>query len=317
MRRGMLCLVGVLAVAGSGAAYGDLWDNVYRGLGYLATPLGSPISSTGDGTRVNGSRSGRLRIVPSGLGGGYELQFDRTFGNDAQGRPETLHLGGVADFTLQGTTQMTLGYTGSGAFRSFTGSVLASDLDYSLRSKIGAQDASLTGRLNVSNVFDINPLGFYDLNLTINNTNSTLVVDGVAIRDQQATNFDVGPIVIRGNIFYDGALALLTSLGVDTTELETVFPRSPISEVDNAIRDALQQGSVTAGATEEQKVGAQLLQAVLSGDDAAAQTLLSELVADSASAETAQAAPSAVPEPGALVLLALGGSTIWYWRRRS
>jgi hypothetical protein len=316
MRRGLLCFVGLLAVAVPGAAYGGLWDNVYRGIGFLATPTGSPLSTTSDGTQVNGSRSGRLRIVPSGIGGGYELQFDRTFGADSHNRPETLHLGGLGDLSLQGTTQATLGYNGRGAFRSFSGTITATNLDYSLRSKIGAQDASLTGQLNVTDVFDINPLGFYDLNLDVANTNATLVVDGVAIRDQQNTNFDIGPIVIRGNIYYDGALALLTSLGVDTTQLESVFPHSPATEIDNAIRDALQQGSVVAGATAEQKTLPMLLQAVAAGDDATAQTLLAELVAESANEQTAQAAPSVVPEPGTLALLALGGSTIWYWRRR-
>ena len=40
MRRGFLPLLPVLALAGAVAAYGDIWQNVYQGLGYLATPLG-------------------------------------------------------------------------------------------------------------------------------------------------------------------------------------------------------------------------------------------------------------------------------------
>lgn len=320
MRRKLLTLLAFAAVIGPGVAYADLWQNVYRGLDYLATPLGSPVGSSSDGTRVNGARSGRLRIVPSGIGGGYELQFDRTFGNDSHGRPETLHLGGLADLTLAGSTQATLGYNGSGAFRSFNGTVTATNLAYSLRTKLGAQDAQLSGQLNVSDTFDINPLGFYDLNLQIDNTNSAMSLDGVAIHDNHSLNFDVGPIVIRGNIFYDGGLALLTSLGVDTAQLETVFPRSPASEIDNAIRDALQQASVVPGTAAQKDTAAMLWDAVVTGNADAAQTLLGELAADSAAVgdeQSTQATPGVAPEPGTLMLLALGGSTIWYWRRRS
>jgi len=288
-------------------------------LGLLATPLGSPLSTSADGTRVNGARSGRLRIVPSGIGEGYELQFDRTFGSDSRGRPETLHLGGVADITLSGATQMSLGYNGKGYFRTYRGDVFFSDLGYNLRTKVGAQDASLVGSLNVSNSFEINPLGFYTYVLQVENANSQFTLEGVGVRDQKDMNFSVGPISIRGNLYYDGLLAVLTSLGVDTTQLEDVFPRSPISEIDDAIREALQQQAVVAGTAVENDV-APLLIGAIQGDADAANLLLEGLAQGSLAYESAptgeQTASAQLPEPGTFMLLTLGATTAWYFRRR-
>jgi len=312
-RRCSISLVVVLAWAGT-TAYADLWQNVWRGLDVLATPLGSPLSTTADGTRINGARSGRLRIVPNGIGGGYELQLDRTFGADSRGRPENLNLYGVADITLDGATQLTLGYNGKGAFRTYSGDLAASNLTYSARTTTGAQDVQLVGVLNVSNAFEVNPLGFYTVSVNVRNTESQLFVDGVAVQDKQATNFDIGPIVVRGNLFYDATLGVLTALGADTTELEKVFPRSPAGEIDQAIRDALQNASVVAGTSAAAELPALVAQTVT---DQAADDLLNALVgARFATGESGYAAPTAVPEPGTLVLFATGAAVLWYSRRR-
>jgi hypothetical protein len=312
-RRCLLSLVVVLAWAGT-TAYADLWQNVWRGLDVLATPLGSPLSTTADGTRINGARSGRLRIVPNGIGGGYELQLDRTFGADSRGRPENLNLYGVADITLDGATQLTLGYNGKGAFRTYSGDLATNNLTYSARTTTGAQDVQLVGVLNVSNAFEVNPLGFYTVSVNVRNTESQLFVDGVAVQDKQATNFDIGPIVVRGNLFYDATLGVLTALGADTTELEKVFPRSPAGDIDQAIRDALQNASVVAGTSAAAELSSLVTQTVT---DQAADDLLNALVgARFATGESGYAAPTAVPEPGTLVLFATGAAVLWYSRRR-
>lgn len=312
-RRCSLSLVVVLAWAGT-AAYADLWQNVWRGLDVLATPLGSPLSTLSDGTRVNGARSGRLRIVPDGIGGGYELQLDRTFGADSRGRPETLNLYGVADITLDGATQLTLGYNGKGAFRTYSGDLSTNNLTYSARTTTGAQDVQLVGVLNVSNSFEVNPLGFYTVNINVRNTNSQLFVDGVAVQDKQATNFDIGPIVVRGNLFYDATLGVLTALGADTTELEKVFPRSPAPDIDQAIRDALQGTGQVAGASATAELSSLVTQAVT---DQTAEDLLNGLLgAGFAAGDSGLAAPATVPEPSTLLLFAAGGLVLWYSRRR-
>lgn len=308
-----LSLVVVLAWAGT-TAYADLWQNVWRGLDVLATPLGSPLSTAADGTRINGARSGRLRIVPDGIGGGYELQLDRTFGVDSRGRPETLNLYGVANITLDGATQLTLGYNGKGVFRTYSGDLTTSNLTYSARTTTGAQDVQLVGVLNVANAFEVNPLGFYTVSVNVRNTESQLFVDGVAVQDKQATNFDIGPIVVRGNLFYDATLGVLTALGADTTELEKVFPRSPAGDIDQAIRDALQNASVVAGTSAAAELSSLVTQTVT---DQAADDLLNALAgARFATGESGYAAPTAVPEPGTLVLFATGAAVLWYSRRR-
>jgi hypothetical protein len=317
-RGGLLALVVLTVGLGTGTAQGNLWENIYYGLDVLATPLGGPLTGTGDGTRVNGSRSGRLRIVPSGLGGGYQLELDRTFGADSRGRYETLHLGGLGDVTLDGGIQATLGYDLK-PIPIARGSFVASGLSYNLRSKVGVQDAQLFGTLDASSTFDINPLGFYSLNLNISNTNSQFKLDGVVVRDSQDNNFDVGPIVIQGNIFYDAALALLTGLGVDTSNLEQVFPRSPIDQIDNAIQDSLQGARAVAGTSAENDLGRLLAQSVLGGDELASRELLEALAAGgspgSGQSEHAET-PLQIPEPGTLMLVGLGATSLWYRRRR-
>lgn len=312
-----LCWAVFVIVVGWSAAVAEAgpWQTVWRGLDVLATPLGGPVSTTADGTRVNGARSGRLRIVPSGIGGGFQLEFDRTFGVDSRGRPETLRVDGLTNITLDGATQLTLGYNGKGAFRLYHGDFTANNLAYSVRTTDGIQDVQLAGALSVANSFEVNPLGFYTLSVNVRNTDSQLRLDGVLVQDQQKTNFDIGPIVIRGNVFYDTGLAALSALGVDTTDLEKVFPRSPAPQIDQAIRDALQDAGLEAG-TAEMKLVPLVAQAVT---DQTTDEIVAGLVAGNALAGECSNCSSAlvVPEPGTLALFGAGAIALWYWRRRT
>jgi hypothetical protein len=295
----LLILIGTLSA--EAGVYTDIW----QALDLAATPSGFPIQLTGDGARVNGSRSGRLRIVPTTLGQGYELQFDRTFGVDTRGRPEVLRLGGAGEIELSGLTQMTLGYSGRKNFRSIDGSAIVNNMSYRFSTKLGVQDAEITGALNGAAIFNVNPLGFYNVRMQIDNVNSSVLLDGVAVRDTEDLNFDIGPINVTGNIFVDGAAALLTSLGVDATALEDLFPKSGIDRIDDAIREQLQQG-LTLGTLATAPVA----------DETALDfpTDVSTLSDASASAEYTQ--PSAIPEPGTLLIMTLSGATLWYSHRR-
>lgn len=316
MRRFSIPVVLIVLTLGSATADAGLWTNIYRGLDYAATPLGFPITTTSNGTRINGARSGRLYIAPSGVGGGYELQFQRNFGPDATGRLETLRLGALGEVTLNGQIAATAGYNNSylndGEFKAARASLTVNDLAYNVRTKLGAQDAIIAGNLQVAGNIEINALGFYDLGLNISNTDSELRVDGIAVRDSTDLNFDAGPIVISGNIFVDGAMALLNSLGVDTSAVEDLFPQSPIDRINDAITTQLQEAQVAQTAP-------LLLSTVLSQDEAAAQELVETLAVDLPEAATAELdAPTpawSVPEPGTLLLIALGGAT--FLRRRT
>ncbi len=320
MNRAVWAVPVLVGLVGADLALGGVWEDIYRGIQLAATPSGYPLNATGDGTRVNGARSGRVRIVPRGFGRGYQLEVDRTFGVDARGRAETFHFAGLGEMTLSGTTQMTLGYSGR-SFRNVQADVNINNLNYDIRSQLGAQDAELLGTFSMGGNLELNPLGFYNLSLTMRNANSQFLLDGVLVKDSQPTNFDVGPINIQGNIFVDGALALLTALGFDTTALEANFPQSPIDRINDAIRASLQANTRVAGTTADNPdVAALLMQAVVQRDGSAANDLLTALASTATPgdpATAAQAVPGAiVPEPGTLLLVALGGALVAGGRRR-
>lgn len=94
---------------------------------------------------------------------------------------------------------------------------------------------------------EINQYGFYTLNLDVNNLDSQLVVDGVVVTGDTITNFDVGPINVKGNVFYDGLIALLAGLGVDTTGLEQLTPESPIDRIADSFQQQMQSLGMVAG----------------------------------------------------------------------
>lgn len=290
------------------------FESIYQALDFYATPSGSPVATTGDGTRVNGARSGRLRIIPSALGTGHELQLDRTFGADSRGRPELLRLGGTSELDLQGQTQMTLGYSGDKSFRTVYANGALSALNYRYLTKYGVQDLELSGVLNAAATAQFNPLGFYEVFLVARNSDSTLKLDGVVVRKEDETNFDVGPIVINGNIYVDALGALLAALGADTSGLEDLFPGSPIDRINDAIREQLQKTAVSGISATAEAGPVQLSESTLGENAAALGEPLFELTPATEVAAAGQ--PLRVPEPGTLLLVALGGSTVWYWQRR-
>lgn len=317
MKRSALVSLAFFLALGAASAEADLFRDIYRGLELAATPSGFPITSTADGTRVSGARSGRLRIVPRGLGPGYQLEFDRTFGVDSRGRPETFHLGGLGELTLDGGAQMTLGYSGK-KFRTLSSNVVVNNLSYTLRSSLGVQDAVLTGTLNAIQMLEVNPLGFYDLTLNVSNADSELRLNGVLVRDAQDTNFDVGPIVVQGNIFFDLVLGMLNSYGVDVSGLEGITPQSPIDRINAAITEQLQQTQV-AGEMLTLAGSPLTLETVLGTDALVGPNPVGGLGPDAGGGladQSQRGAPTLIPEPGTLLLMALGGATMWYARRR-
>ncbi len=297
----------LIALAGASTAGASIWEDLYFGLGVLATPSGTPVTAATGGGQQNGERFGRLRIVPNQPGNGYDLEFDRTFGLDSRGRPEVLDLGSF-ELQLSGATQATLGITTT-PIPTLSAQVLAGNLNYSVRGKSGAQDATLSGTLNASQNFEVNQLGFYTLSLQVENANSQLTLDGIAVDDARDSDFNVGPITVEGNIFFDLATALLTSVGVDTTGLESIFPKSPIDRIDDEIRSALERQANVLGITLTNDADSLTMTAA---DATAAQqvdTLPTSLAVDTLPL------PSVVPEPASVGLLLLGLAGAWVRRR--
>ncbi|MDX2200142.1 MAG: PEP-CTERM sorting domain-containing protein [Phycisphaerae bacterium] len=292
------------AVAASGllvsSASAGVFQDVFRALDLLSTPSGAPALLTGDGTRVNGARAGRVRILPDELGNGYSLEFDRTFGQDSQGRPETFDLGPV-DLTLAGDTQLTAGYTDRG-FLIGNVDLSVNALNYNFRARSGAQNTNITGRLDVTNNLEINQFGFYNLSVNATNSGSTVTVDGVIQEGFSDSDFAIGPINIQGNIFVDGLAALLAGLGVDTSGLADLFPRSPIDQITAAIEQQLLKDDVATS---------------LSRVEGFATATSSDLGLDDLGVVAGldlAANPTIVPEPSGLLLLA-GGAMLLIRRR--
>lgn len=224
-----------------------LWLNLYRGLDVFATPTGGPLGVTADGLRFNGQRSGRLRFTPNRLGDGWNLELDRTFGTDSTGRPEIYDLGAL-ELEMTGNALSTFGFTSRG-FLIGNGTTNLNQLNFTLRGKTGLQDFEVTGILNGQSDIEINQFGFYDITLSITNAGSQFTVDGFLVEMDENLDFNIGPISVQGNIFFDGLLALLASAGVDTSDLESLAPNSPIDRINDSIRDELRRIELVAGQT--------------------------------------------------------------------
>jgi len=289
----------VLAMAVCSApAPGGFYEDLYQGLGFLATPSGSPITGVAGGGMANGNRFGRLRIVPNEFGQGYRLEFDRTFGVDGRGRSETFDIGAL-ELTLSGATSSTISYTGRGV-QTLNVNVFANNLGYNLTDRTGLQDFELTGTLSAVERLEIDRLGFYTLDLEINNTNATLSADGVIADGPTDTDFDVGPITIHGNIFVDAAAAALNAFGVDASGLEELFPASPIERINDEVNAYLDQYRMVLSET----LAVDLADGTLSPESAvAAQAFLDGLIDTVDEAAMHESLPLGVPAPATLLLI--------------
>lgn len=318
MRR-RLGLIAGLSLFCASTAHAGLFDNLYQGLNYAVEPTGSPITPAAGGGFQNGARFGRVRVVPDRLGQGYRLEIDRDFGSDVTGRPEIFNVG-VAQLQLQGSTQATAEYTKR--FNFLTGSFNSSvqNLVYDLHTNIGAQDAKLTGTFNETTNLTVNELGFYTLTLNAANTNSNIALDGVVVTDPTMnTNFNLGPISVKGNLLVDGTSALITSLGGDASQFEGIFPTSGIGTIDQLIKQALDQQTKelaalstdgTSGLTADQLAD---LKNQLYSDITSSLFQQSSGLADAALSGDGTVS---APEPATVALL-LGGFVLTFARRRN
>jgi hypothetical protein len=277
LRIGLLVTMGLLCSASASAG---LFEDIYRGLEIFTTPVGGP----------SGSRRGQLVITPNELGRGYRLELDRTFGSDSSGRPETYDLGNF-ELTVFGSVQSTLEFTRRGILTG-NAQIRTNNLSYSLSGKSGAQDFELLGRLNVSQDLEINKLGFYTLQLEINNTASELIIEGLVAEGSPDTDFDIGPIDIKGN--------------VDTSELEGIFPKSPIDVINDEIEKALRGQALVLGEDHAIDIDSGALSSAAALE---AKNFVADLILEIDDAEDygLTADGDRVPEPTGFLVLALLG----------
>ena len=298
-------IVALTAVLTSTPALASLWEDVYRGLEILTVPAGN----------TGGNRFGRLAIRQNEFGEGYRLELDRRFGVDTFGRPEVYEFGNY-ELQLSGSLQSTLSYTSKGLLTG-NAEFLTNALSYELRGKTGAQDVTLSGVLDVAGEMEINQLGFYTLDFDLSNNPSGLLLDGLAVDFPEAlpTDFEIGPISVKGNIYFDLAMSFLTALGIDTSGLEGAFPGSPISRINDEIGTLLQEQSVVLGETAEGWEAGKLADAaVVELSGAPGQVLDSGASSNESGRGTF---PGPVPEPVSLLALAIGSLVMLAARRRA
>ncbi|MFH1746595.1 MAG: PEP-CTERM sorting domain-containing protein [Planctomycetota bacterium] len=308
MTRKLIWPLLLLVIASTTPLEAGLFEDIYSGLNVLATPSGGPLGFTTDGFATNGSRVGRVRIVPDQVGHGYTLEFNRNFGNDSSGRPEILDFGAY-ELELNGATSATLGYTNRG-FLIGNGEINISNMGYFLRQKTGVQDFELSGTLSAQGALEINQFGFYTLDLDVSNVTSQVIADGLLAQGDDSTNFDVGPISIKGNIYLDALVAVLGALGVDTSALAQLTPGSPAEIIGDSINEQLQ--------------GLQLVASTSYGDgqlppapiDTLFQTEFASTLDAAQPIVESRNSPDFVPEPGTLFLMATSGALLWRARRR-
>lgn len=300
----ILALVTLLSVPTTQA---QLFQDIFRGFQVAGTPSGGPLGTAAGGFQATGSRVGRTRIVPNNFGQGFRLEFDRSFGPDVVGRPEVFDFGNL-ELQLAGSASMTAGYTTRGIP---AGDVIfnVANMNYEFRGLTGGQDFSLRGTLDVTSDLSINPLGFYDTTLQVNNTNASLIADGLLVDGDVDTDFDIGPINIKGNLYFDLVVAALASFGVDVSDVTGVFPESPIDRIVEEIQTSLAGQAAVLGETVLAEPGDQLTADFRNNELALS---LTATVLDRGS----EVGPTTtvIPEP-ATALLLLGGSLLLVRRR--
>ncbi len=301
------CLVTVI-VLGSMPAMGGFFEDLYRGMEVYTTPTGGPLSNVSGGGRANGNRFGRLRIIPNELGEGYQLELDRNFGPDSRGRPEIFDLGAL-ELELSGVTQATLRYTSRGILIG-NADIFSNALNYSLRAKTGVQDLELRGTLDINEQIEINQWGFYDVQLEIKNADSSLIAGGIVVDGEIDTDFDIGPITVKGNVFLDVVVAILDQVGVDTSQLEDIFPESPIDRITGELESFFEQ--------QQRVLGAGFVADLESGTPGTAGALHAQQFAGGV-ISTLDAARKGgnplIPEPTSIILISLGGMAALRRRR--
>lgn len=265
-----LLVAGLVAVGPVNPARAGFIDEAAFALGYI-------------GFNIEGQR------MP--LGDGFDLLVSRTFVGD----PLDF---GPWDVTLQGPLSLSVNVGGRGLREweislntAANENVASSPLSYVLNVDGGSQETQVRGNLFIDGDLKINNFGFYELNLAYS-SRQTAVNDGRFANSERDFDFDVGPIVVTGNIYAD-ILAVLTEPLFQAAGRPNPFANfSATSKIQDALELAL--GDFP------QQLADGLLDPV--SNVAAARLAALEITLPSAAAPHSGA--NTVPEPAVLFLMA-------------
>ncbi|MGB0717333.1 MAG: PEP-CTERM sorting domain-containing protein [Phycisphaerae bacterium] len=225
------------------------------------------------------------------IGDGYSINAVTVF-------PNTPIDIGIADFSISGPLSMEV-YAGGRVLPTvklrFQTALDSNDipqpLTYALSFDAGGQQSDLTGSLLVDGEFSFNRFGFYDLELAYS-SRQTIDRDGSVADDTLESDFDIGPLRIRGNVVADVLAALATPLLGSDPDANPFIQFSGQSQLKEIM------------AAEQEEMIARMADGVDVAGEAAFPLAEPGLLAvsDAATGEGG----SAVPEPAALLLLLLG-----------
>jgi hypothetical protein len=345
-------VLGLTSVTSAG--YSDLQRLLFRGLeqtgnfNYLSQPQNGPLYNY---------NQFRQRLEYNRGTQGYTYESYRFFGPDSFGNPNTLDLGPLKvelglDPAVTTSNQpigihSRVGYstrllpevffdaqTGQQTFNQFSGisTFAPSPLHYTVTLNTGIQDFEWEGNALLDAHGRMNALGFYDFQMRFTNVGNSQA-SGTFIQDEQVTDFDLGPINVSGNIFFDGVAGFLQAAGLPG---QATAPRiySGAAQRDKRTDELLSR--LRAGETltdqEMKYLAKQMIEAAYRADPLGVMNNglpstvpgFEGLTLDMVATPTDSSAPTSdgaalVPEPGMLALLATafgGAFAVRRWGRR-
>ncbi len=284
-------LLGVAVVAAfllPSAAQANIYGSLARGLSLFDFQFGGQRNLLGDGWTINYAAPYNNR------------RFDF----------------GVADLTLSGVLQGSVGYTMRGIpAASFTLSSGGTPLTYDFNINNGIQDLNMTGSTLINISTRANALGFYDETVQISNRGN-FSASGFGLVDSGTTDYDIGPINLHGNLFGD-VLAVVTEPFFAANGQENPFAKfsaraSRAAQAEKSVeelRSRIQSGEVLSDEEIGKLVNETILAAVLGGNpERLDQLMLSANFLDSAAgpADLSEARFAATPEPTGILLFGFG-----------
>lgn len=255
----VLCMsLGTVWAWGS-PAEAQFYRSLVRGLARASAP-----------TAPSAERFGQFRISPVPLSDGWRLDWNRSFGPDAFGRPNRIDVGLYQVTLNNGQTVVQAEYSRGILPQVSFFSNTPEAIDYSVRFNTGFQDFEINNaELAWTTQWNVNRLGFYDYQLSASHRGE-FEWDGFELVDTGTLDFDIGPINLSGNVIAD-ALALVTQPFFDSTGATNPFAafsgratkRIEVARTVDGILSRVEAGDVLTEADMDELIEATVIAAAL------------------------------------------------------